>query len=39
VRVDAPASALHPLAFDDSASAAVGDQVYAIGTRSGSTVR
>jgi S1-C subfamily serine protease len=31
VRVDAPASALHPLAFDDSASAAVGDQVYAIG--------
>ena len=31
VRVDAPASTLHPLAFDDSASAAVGDQVYAIG--------
>jgi S1-C subfamily serine protease len=31
VRVHAPASALHPLAFDDSASAAVGDQVYAIG--------
>src|SRR5215210_4515274 len=31
VRVDAPASALHPLAFDDSAGATVGDQVYAIG--------
>jgi S1-C subfamily serine protease len=31
VRVDAPASALHPLAFGDSASAVVGDPVYAIG--------
>jgi S1-C subfamily serine protease len=31
VRVGAPASALHPLAFGDSASAAVGDPVYAIG--------
>jgi S1-C subfamily serine protease len=31
VRVHAPASALHPLAFGDSASAAVGDEVFAIG--------
>jgi S1-C subfamily serine protease len=31
VRVHAPASALHPLAFGDSSRAAVGDQVYAIG--------
>jgi S1-C subfamily serine protease len=31
LRVRAPASALHPLAFDDSSHTAVGDQVYAIG--------
>jgi S1-C subfamily serine protease len=31
VRVDAPSSALHPLAFDSSASVQVGDPVYAIG--------
>ena len=31
VRVQAPATALHPIAFDDSAKAQVGDQVYAIG--------
>ena len=31
VRVHAPASALHPLAFDSSAAVAVGDPVYAIG--------
>jgi S1-C subfamily serine protease len=31
LRVGAPAAALHPLAFDDSALAAVGDPVYAIG--------
>ena len=31
VRVRAPASALHPLAFDDSSLTAVGDPVYAIG--------
>jgi len=31
VRVKAPASALHPLTFDDSTAIAVGDPVYAIG--------
>jgi S1-C subfamily serine protease len=31
VRVKAPKSALHPLAFDDSAGTQVGDSVYAIG--------
>ncbi len=31
VRVEAPAAALHPLSFADSAAAAVGDTVYAIG--------
>jgi S1-C subfamily serine protease len=31
VRVAVPASALHPLAFDDSAKEPVGDPVYAIG--------
>ena len=31
VRVQAPASALHPLAFESSATVAVGDPVYAIG--------
>jgi S1-C subfamily serine protease len=31
VRVKAPASALHPLTFDDSTPIAVGDPVYAIG--------
>jgi S1-C subfamily serine protease len=31
VRVDAPASALHPLAFDGSSSVVPGDPVYAIG--------
>jgi S1-C subfamily serine protease len=31
VKVDVPASALHPLAFDDSAKAQVGDPAYAIG--------
>jgi S1-C subfamily serine protease len=31
VRVKAPAPALHPLTFDDSAAIAVGDPVYAIG--------
>ena len=31
VRVDAPASALHPLAFGGSGTAHVGDAVYAIG--------
>jgi S1-C subfamily serine protease len=31
VRVNAPASALHPLAFADSTTVAVGDPVYAIG--------
>jgi S1-C subfamily serine protease len=31
VRVDAPPSALHPLAFDRSSSAVPGDPVYAIG--------
>jgi putative serine protease PepD len=31
IRVDAPASALHPLAFADSTRAEVGDAVYAIG--------
>jgi putative serine protease PepD len=31
VRVDAPASALHPLAFDGSAAVTPGDPVYAIG--------
>jgi S1-C subfamily serine protease len=31
IHVDAPASALHPLAFADSAQAQVGDAVYAIG--------
>ena len=31
VRVNAPSSALHPLAFGDSGSLAVGDPVYAIG--------
>jgi hypothetical protein len=35
VRVKAPASALHPLAFESNAMQ-VGDPVYAIGTRSGS---
>ena len=36
VRVGAPASALHPLSFD-TAKAQVGDPVYAMETRSGST--
>jgi S1-C subfamily serine protease len=31
VRVKAPASALHPLAFENSSTAKVGDSVYAIG--------
>jgi S1-C subfamily serine protease len=31
IRVEAPASALHPLAFGDSGTAHVGDAVYAIG--------
>ncbi|MGH3083415.1 MAG: S1C family serine protease [Gaiellaceae bacterium] len=31
VRVKAPASALHPLAFENSSTAEVGDPVYAIG--------
>src|ERR671923_1856382 len=31
VRVKAPGSALHPLAFDDSSAVSVGDPVYAIG--------
>jgi len=31
VRVSAPASALHPLGFDSSSAAQVGDPVYAIG--------
>ena len=31
IRVDAPASALHPLAFADSGRAEVGEPVYAIG--------
>ena len=31
VRVDAPATALHPLAFDDSAAISIGDPAYAIG--------
>jgi S1-C subfamily serine protease len=31
VRVQAPARALHPLAFDDSADISVGDAAYAIG--------
>jgi putative serine protease PepD len=31
IRVQAPASALHPLAFDDSAAVQVGDPAYAIG--------
>jgi S1-C subfamily serine protease len=31
IRVDAPPSALHPLAFADSGQAQVGDSVYAIG--------
>ena len=31
IRVEAPASALHPLAFADSGQAEVGDAVYAIG--------
>ncbi len=31
VRIKAPATALHPLAFADSANAQVGDPVYAIG--------
>jgi S1-C subfamily serine protease len=31
VRVKAPASALHPLTFDDSTTVSVGDPVYAIG--------
>ena len=31
VRVDAPQSALHPLAFGDSSAVRVGDPVYAIG--------